>query len=319
MARRSPSPRTVLAAVVLALLVGSLAPADLVGWVGWFRGPFMAVIAPISGPLSALSVRLRPSPDRADPRDLASRGELLEENERLYVEALDLKSRVLELEGLVRDLQGGVGAPGELRWTPLEATRVGADPGSGTIEVKGGRRQGVAPGTVAVARRSSQLVGPVTAVGPMTSTVHLVTDTGLRPALMIGVVVPDGTSPSPEALAEAVRCQLRPEGDGTLLSEPLGADDAERVSVGDPVHLDDDSWPSTASMLTLGRVTAVLDTDNPLFKQIVVTPGVDPARLRSVILRVPGAETAPGTPWDGAAGPGADPGVDPGVGPGVGP
>lgn len=289
MPRRSVSPTTLLAAAVLVLIVTSLAPTRLTAWAGWPRGPLMALIAPVSGPLAAVSSWVRPPAEAGTTEERVTVQQLLQDRERLATDLLRSEQRNRELEDLVRELQGGAGVTGRSPVIRLEASRVGANLPGGTIDVARGRRDGVIGGTVAIARRSEQLVGIVTAAGRMTSTVHLLTDEHLEPALVEGVVLPGGDPGSADAieLDGLPRVQLEPAGDGTLVAEAVGVDDADRMAVGQRVRLDDPSWPTAASMLVIGRVTALEPTEDPLFRRVVVTPEVEPGRLRSVILLIP--------------------------------
>lgn len=285
MKRRSPSPRTLLAASIVALLVISQLPERFIGWFGWFRSPLMTIIAPASTPLSRLASGLRPGEHL--PRPDTPEGELERQRDEMALHLLRAEARILELEELIRDIQGGVPyqrAVGVLR---VEAMRAGSNPSAGTIEVARGRTHGVVEGSVAVSRSGQQLVGIVTSVGASTSTVHLMTDRRLFPNLLEAVAIPDVAPTTAEELAALPRMQLRPAGNGTLVSSEVGVNQAQRMQVGQRVRLDDNTWPSAAAMLVLGRITSIEPLDDPLFRRIIVTPEVDPSGLRSVILFIP--------------------------------
>jgi hypothetical protein len=287
MPRRTPSARLLLSATVLALVATSLLPTSVTRWIGeWFRGPMMTIIAPISGPMSGLSTWLRPG-DRLPPRDADTpQAELIRQRDDAELRYLRVLDRVQELEALVRDLQRGV-LYTETPSVRREARRVGSNIAGGTMDIDRGRRHGVREGSIAIARGSEQLVGIVTKVEPMTSTIHLITDTRLEPGLLDGVVMSEGRIEDAAALADLPQLQLEPGRDGLLVSESVGVNAAGRMVVGRQVRLMDDSWPSTARMLVLGRIVRIEETEDPLFRRVLVQPEIEPARLRSVILAIP--------------------------------
>jgi cell shape-determining protein MreC len=282
MARRSPSPRTLLLLTTIVLLTTSLAPTRFTKWLGAFRDVFEALVMPASGPVTAVSAWLRPAEeyDRFEGSTEAQLAAQVRELELGYLRLLDENDR---LNRLLEDMG---------RYTQpvrkIEATRQSANLASGTFDVSRGKRDGVRGGTVAVARGSEQLVGIVTSAGPLTSTVHALTDRRLEPNLMVGVVVPEDQVLDQEGLAMAPRAQFRPSGDA-LFAEAVGKDDAERMAPGSLVRLSDETWPTAAQMLILGRVTRVDRTDEPLFYNVTVEPLTDVKRLRSVILFIPEA------------------------------
>lgn len=288
MPRRSPSPRTILGLATIILLVTSLAPARFTRWISWFRGPFMTLMAPASGPVTALSAWLRPA-STTSPFEGASESELERQVRELEIMLGKANQRIKRMEETISEYERGTGYPQPVPTRKLEATRVSANLPAGTFDVNRGRRQGVIGGTVAVARRSDQLVGIVTAAGPLVSTVHVLTDKRLEPNLMIGVIMPaqTGAALTPEQFDELPREQFRPTGNGSLLADAVGADKASHIHKGDLVRLDDETWPSAASMLILGTVSKIERTDDPLFYRVYVTPLADLARLRSIILFIP--------------------------------
>jgi len=255
----------------------------------------MTIVAPVSGPAEALSTWLRPAATLDSPDASTPEGELLRSYEKLQLDYAVALERVVTLEALVRDLQEGVEFQPEIPVVKLEAARVGANIPGGTIDVARGTRDGVVEGSIAVARRSHQLVGIVTKVGPLVSTVHVITDKRVSPGLMVGVVMPGGPIASPAALAGLPRIQLKPADDGTLVANQVGIGDAQRIAPGQRVRIMDESWPQAASMLVLGQVVRIEPTDEPLFKRVIVRPEVEPARVSAVILSIPRPEReAPG-------------------------
>lgn len=285
MHRRAINPRTLLALVMALALLGSLMPWRWTAWAGWFRGPLMTIVAPVSTPLAWLSSWLRPGESRRGADD-AEAAELRLQLEFYRVEYLRAEQQVEQLKQVVEALQGGVPFGPGRRLRRLHAARAGADLGAGTIDVARGSVHGVTADTVAVAAAAPQhLVGIVSRIGPTISTIRLITDPRLAPALIDAMLIPAGEV-SQEAIARAPRCQFAPLGDGSLAGD-LGVNEASRVSRGDAALLDDPSWPPGAQRLILGRVVRLEDTRNPLFKRLVIRPDVDPARVRSVVLCIP--------------------------------
>lgn len=298
MRRRSLNPSSLLVILTIAMLMGSFLPLRLSGWTGWLRGPFMTVLAPISGPLASLGAWLRPGDQRGAPVDI-DREELQQQLDFYKQEYLRLDKQAEQMRELIEALQEGVSYGPAITLRRLEASRVGADLGAGSIDVSRGSTHGVRAGAVAVATTAPQhLVGLVTDVGPTVSTVHVVTDRRIAPNLM-DVLLLSATNVTTDALARAPRCQIRPAGDGTLVGE-LGAEDAQRLSPGDAAFLDDLNWPPAAQRLICGRVARIEDTENPLFKRVVLKPDLDLMRTRSVILRIPADAASAPTPAEGA-------------------
>lgn len=266
--------------------IAAALPLRLSGWLGWFRGPAMTIIAPISTPLAAVSSWLRPGERVGASAAPEGDQELRRQAEFYKGEYLQAQQQISELEQIIQALQDGVPMGSRARVRRLEAVRVGADLSSGTILVSRGTVHGVTAGTVAVATASPQhLIGVVTSVGPTVSTVHAITDRGLSPPLLESILLGPGLIGAGEALT-APRVQLRPVGDGTLIGE-IGVNDAARVQPGFGAYLDDPSWPTSAQRLIVGRVVRTEPTDRPLFLRLVVRPDLEPMRVRGVVLRIP--------------------------------
>lgn len=273
---------------MVALLVATaLLPSSITGWITSFRGAFMTFVAPISGPAEGLSAWLRPPATLVSPDASTPEAELLRQYEKMQLDYSVALERVVALQALVRDLQEGVEFQPEVPVARIEAVKIGTNIAGGTIDVSRGTRDGVAEGSIAVARRSQQFVGIVTSFGPLVSTVHLITDPRVSPGLMVGVVMPGRPLGSAEELASLPRMQLKPAGDGTLVADAVGINDAQRILPGQRVRLMDETWPAAASMLVLGQVLRVEPTEEPLFKRVIVRPEVDPARVSAMILNIP--------------------------------
>jgi cell shape-determining protein MreC len=290
MPRRTLNPQSLLFVAAIAMAAGSFLPLRLTGWTGWLRGPLMTVIAPIASPMNALGTWLRPGESRRGEDD-ASTAELRQQAEYYKSELLRTEQQNEQLRRVIEGLQGGVAYGPPLRLMRVEAARIAADLGAGTIDVRRGSVHGVRLGTVGVATTAPQhLVGLVTDVGPTVSTIHVITDRKVSPGLIATLILPAGTVTA-EALARAPRCQFRPTGDGSLAGE-IGAEAAAGVQRGDAAYLDDPSWPPAAQRLIVGRVLRTENSENPLFKRLTIRPDLDLTRVPSVILRT-AAEDAP--------------------------
>ena len=276
-----------LLVTAMVLVAAALLPTSITGWITALRGPFMTLIGPVSGPASLIGGWLRPEERLAHPDATTPESELLERVDELTRQYFTLVDQLEEANALVRDLQQGVDFQSEVPIARVEASRVGHNLASGTIDVSRGSRDGVVPGTVAVARRSQQLIGVVSSVGPMVSTVHLITDTRMAPGLVVGVVMPREITSASIDLRSLPRVHLKPADDGTLVAEAVGVGDAQRIAVGQRVRLLDETWPPAASMLVLGQVVRIDPTEEPLFRRIVVRPEVDPPTVRAMILHIP--------------------------------
>lgn len=285
----SPRKRTTLA--VLLLIALALAPSRVTRWLSFLRDPVMTILAPVSGPASALSIALRRGEGGADREELEleeATNELAQYKD-LYSKAID---RVTELESLVTELQRGIHPLGGFRYTPLDATaRVARDSAAGTIEINRGRHHGVKAGTVALTPRTQQLIGIVTRVGLMTSTIEVVTQKRAETRLIRAVVMPEGPV-DPANFSALLNCQIRAVGDGSFLTElTIPVDEAAKIVPGQEVRLKDDQWPATAQMSLIGRVVRVEETadKHPLHRHLRIKPDFDSdlTRVNSMILHIP--------------------------------
>lgn len=293
MARRTLSPRAVIWIAGVILVASAFLPLRFTWWLSWLRGPFETAIAPISAPLSKVASWLRPGEGNRAGTDDPEVAELRRQVEFFRSEYLLAEQRLEQMSKVIEALQDGVPYAQGSRLRRLEGTRVGSDLAAGTIEINRGRSHGVTINTVAVAAAAPQhLVGIVTNVGPMTSSVHVLTDPRLVPTLIEALIVRTGVT-TPEEIARSPRSQFRPVGDGTLAGT-LGIDEAARVQPGDTAFLDDPGWPVSAQRLIMGRIIRVEDTDKPLFKRLIIRPDLDLSRARAVVLRISADEDEAG-------------------------
>lgn len=295
---RFPSTRVLFAIVLTALLVLTLAPARWSGWVTAFHRPLMALVAPVSWPWSALARRVRPGGAAIDdlPAELAEKQRQVE---FWRAEALASRDRVRQLDATIRALQQGVPMGGSAGYRVLEAARIGFDVASGAVLVRRGSRDGVELGAIAVPTSQPQhLLGAVTQVSPMVSTIHLVNDPRFRPGLIEVVLLADAPV-TPAQLDAAPRCQVRATAGGAFTGE-IGAEAAAAMPEGALAFLSDPQWPAAAQMLIVGRVSGAEPSDDPLWRRIIIRPELDLARISSVILRLPADDRAEGPGGGGA-------------------
>ena len=293
--RQSPSPATLLGATLLTLLILALAPTRFTSWVTNFRGPIEVAIAPGKVVLEKASRLLRPpmvAPEvERDERELR---EQYDELLRLHLQAVR-ENR--DLREVIRSLQAGTPYPASLGARRLSTQRQGINLSTGLVQVRGGSRDGVVPGTIAVAATSQQLIGQVVSTDLATSSIRLITDPRMQPNLIGAIVTPpvDVTSlREPDRSSIQVTVELRATDDGLLMSEPIGAvGKPDGVLVpGAVVLLRDPTWPDTAQFFTLGLVESVEEMPrNPGFLRLTVRPtGPELGRIGSMILHIPGGE-----------------------------
>lgn len=299
MARFQMQPRVILVAAVVLLLASSFLPARFMGWLSSIRGPLSVVVAPISSPLSKLSVAVRPVHSAVVPSEAIEELEAQRNELRLLYERA--AGRVAELERLVADLQRLPEAARSINAISVLAERVGRSAPAGTIDVRGGSRVGSAVGTIAVARRTNQLIGVVTQANPSISTIRVITDERIQPGL-IRAVLSDQYASSPEAQARLPWADFAPDGSGNLIAEQVALqEDWPEIVEGMVARVDDPDWPAEAQFYTLGVVVRVEQGDAPQFVRVVVEPRVDVSRVQSVLLRVrQGASTLDNTTSEAA-------------------
>jgi cell shape-determining protein MreC len=294
MQRRWTNPRALYLAALFFLTAAALAPTNPVtSALASIHGPLETIIAPVSQAGSYVSTHLRPAGGTGGAAPLLRDADYAE-LERDYTAALN---RVQTLERAVAALEERTyygSAPDMIR---LHVSRLSADTGSGTIAVRAGSRDDVTRSTVVAAHIPDvglQLIGEVVRVEPLISTIHVITHEHYPRQLIEGIVVPPEGITDERELANLPRCQLRPSG-SALIAPDVAVTDAEKIAAGHLVLLSDDTWPETAQMLIIGRVTRVESTEQPLHKRVTVAPAADLTRLGSFILRIeqtdqPGAE-----------------------------
>lgn len=288
MGSRTPSPRRVLGVLAVVLVALCLAPPGLTAWAGWFRVPLMAVVTPASRPAALFSSWVRPGEAPVARDTDIGLDEALRQKEDLETRYFDAVARIEALRATVRELQGGRELADDRSYETFVAPRSGGDLRTGVIEVRGGSRNAIRSGAIAVAGTSQQLVGRVADVGLLTSTVRVFTRDESDRGAVDCLIAPAGETDASVILASPV-CRLEPAKDGSMIGE-IGVGDGVEIEVGMLARLDDPSWPACAQRLIVGRVVEVLHTDHPLHRKIVVRPEIDPMHVASVVLRIPSGE-----------------------------
>lgn len=279
---------------VLSLLVLSLLPVRLTGWVGWFAGPLQAALAPVSHLAHELTTPRAPA--AVEPAESAAYWK------DLYLQA---SGRALRAEAQARQLADQAAWLARVRdiipdrrIVPVIAS-VTSGGTSTLIRVRVG--SGVRPGDV-VTLQNQQLVGRVVAVaGPIADVAPITTRSfdDLFGPIDAAVIL----DPAAEQTATAL---LTPATDGALAGD-LGAENADLVRPGMLVRLDDPDgrWPAHARLIAiLGVVARVEPAERqPLRQRVTVRPGIDPAQpldltrqRRVVVWTIP--DTTPDTPGD---------------------
>lgn len=288
MARRQPGRHRALLTVIAAALLLALAPTRWTRWVGWFQDPVAFLFTPISHPLMKMSRTLRPARGADSPDDPRLR-ELEVQTDQLRLRLRRKERRIAELERTIEQLQGGLAVtprtPVRVLAAPVDVTARSSDLADRTLRVAAGRSRGVAPGRTVAVARGVHLVGRVVDVGARSCWVLPVTS---PKAGWIEAIVITGDS-----LESSWACQIRADGQGALVGDVEA--EASGVERGQLVRLDDETWPSGAQMLSLGRVEEVTTKENGRL-QITVRPEIDVDRVGQVVLRITEASDPAGSP-----------------------
>ncbi len=267
------SPKRLLPFVLILLVVFSLAPSSITGWIEYARNPLEILLRPVSHPVRQLVAKSAPIDRPADPR-VADLEERLDQELLLRAQA---ERRVEDLRAMVRDLQAGLtiapGAPARSVWASIVA--VSPDPREGIIIAGRGENDGVLEGQTVAVTRGVHLVGRVVSTSARSS--RIVPITHPRAGLIGAMVMTNDPT-------TGFAAQLLPEGDGVLTGELVA--EAEGVEEGQVVRLSDGAWPASGQMVVIGRVASVGRKDNQRIT-ITVEPEHDVARVSEVVLRIP--------------------------------
>lgn len=283
MMKRMASPRQILAAVVVLLLISSQAPSSLA--LRASKAPsstLNALLARATAPLHHLAVWVRrgaqgtrqQGPATATLKDYAA---LRRQNDRLRVE-------LREAHGLIRQL----GAARQ-RVTLVEASFRSAKVAGVTFDahhprltIDRGTFDGVALGQVVVA--GDDLVGTVVGVRSASATVGLLTAADSVMEVRLGPPV----RPDDDELAPVSRALLRYDAARRGFVGDIASAGPREVRGGDLAVLADPRWPRQAIGFVVGAVERVAPgPDAPgLQWRLLVKPRLDLLRLTNVLVLV---------------------------------
>lgn len=270
------------------LLVLALLPVRWTGWVGLLGDFAELVVSPIANPMRAMAGWIRPARVSGGSAEVE---QYREQVERLTAQVNRVEAENVRLRELIKMLQGGMAMASAAPTRDLAVSVVSAssDLSSRLLRVRGGRRQGVEAGSVAVGV-GLQLVGRVAEVEALTSLVRPITarEAGpIRARVMLSeaglwldsTLTPDGEG----GLRGPVEYRMQAQAPGRVLE----------AAPGQVVRLDDPTWPEGAQMLLVGQVERVEPNPRAPGRQIVVVrPTLELHRVSELILRVPlGGET----------------------------
>jgi len=270
--------------IVPALLVAAVVCAFLPSaWMGWTRGPHKIVetmVGPVAQLLSVVAGSV--GGDEMDPAHLTELSQLNSELQLRY-------AMILRLEAENRRLRRENAALQELSETLDRRSYVLRQAGvmgrsiettTRALTINRGQRAGLSEGIPAVI--DANLVGRLTSVGRVTSTVQLITTPGEK---LNAIITPPTWSGglSAERLGGLIQFDAMP--DGTL--QALAPEDLP-VNIDDIAHLRDDSWPASVQGMILGKVTDVQSLDDPPLRiRITIEPLRSLQYLDEVTLIVP--------------------------------
>jgi rod shape-determining protein MreC len=154
-----------------------------------------------------------------------------------------------------------------------------AGPGAAAVTLDKGSADGVQRDMVVIAKLSP--IGRVTAVGPKTCAVRLLTDPENRGVLARIVRKSDA---SDDLIASG--CLVTGAGDGQMRCDSISVTDTPiPPAPGDRVQLVDSSWPPKTQYMILGDVIAVGRNDRQLLRySVTIAPRVNPAGVQSTLI-----------------------------------
>jgi len=269
----------IVACVVMGLL--SILPSGITGTVhGWGSRVVDTTTSPITSVIRDVSLMIRPGEHRGTDKQLPIEQQL-EDYTKAVIYARQLEAEVtrlrekLEFYEQTSEVLGAV----RRRFVDARVTRFANDDQKPTLVLAKGHRSGIDAGQAAVS--GVHLVGLVSeTVGPLTSRVDLVMKPGEKIQALIRPHISD-----PQTRQITKTLELTKDGQYWATSEVwIG----EEVEVGDVAHLSDSLWPSDAQGFLIGQVVEIDNqVERPLeFKRLLIEPGVDATRLRSVTVLV---------------------------------
>jgi cell shape-determining protein MreC len=304
MPRSSASTRRLAVAALLALvLISAFVPSRFAGYADSLGRAVETALLPISHPMTFLSSRARqvmagrrpPMPDdlqavvnqlpaehQAAAQAIAHLSRSLEEQNQINFALTRQVMRLREENQALRNLRAQLGdeAAGRLRLPVASIAGRGSDPAAGTCTLNQGARDGLAIGQPAV--KGANLVGRIVSVGPVTSTMELVT----RPELRLEAIITPPRMPGgvlPEDRRTVVQFVARPT--GRLVASDVRSETP--AAVGDYVRLVDHDWPEAVQGMIIGRVERVEPLrDSPLLKRVIIEPRLNLRTLTAVTVIV---------------------------------
>jgi cell shape-determining protein MreC len=273
------TPNRVLLMLVLMLLISSLLPSGVLrALTGTPRHVVEHITMPITHQLKRVSDMLRPAPpsevEQVAIEDLALLRAINEELQQKIDELYQLLAQAEATQDFMREysLRG-------FRRQTAAVTRGAADRARPVLLINRGAQDGIEIGQ-AVCVDGAQVVGRVSDVGPVASSVTLIT----QPAKVLEVVI-RAAAPSdrPHRVGTTIEWDSRAGRFTTAILKDIP------VMEGDLVHLADVDWPEEARGFVIGRVTAIEDfPDDPtLRQQIHIEPTRPLHRVRYVTVLVP--------------------------------
>jgi cell shape-determining protein MreC len=289
------NPRAILTGLTALCVACSLLPGSWTQLIGSLHSPMLTLLAPIQSPVRWAMVSLR-GPQRTEASSEEVR-QLQKNYDDAVQQLLQSRRQIDDLRRTIRELSRGADLAPDMRIRQIPAVAIigpGSDVGA-LVNIKAGRREGVSEGAVAVLG-GVHLVGRVRSIAEMRSAVQPLTD---RAVGLIDAVI---TSEDLQFVAE---CQLESDGRGLFSGkvkesgETGGATSpADSIAPGMLVRLKDNSWPSAAQMLVVGKVERVESSAEMARRRIVIVrPEYTLARAAEVMLRM--TDTSPTSPESG--------------------
>ena len=283
---RSASIRPLLVpALLAALFVCAFLPSRWMGWTRVPHGAAEAMVGPVARLFTLVAGSVRPETD--DPIHLRDLHVLNRELQEQYAKNLRLEEENYRLRRENAALQ-------ELRerfdrsdFVPRMAQVMGRsiESSTRTLTINRGARAQLREGMPVVI--DANLVGRLTSVGRVTSTVQLITTPGTKINAVLTPPTWEQGRLARERLRQVVQFEALPNG-------RLQADAHRDVQahIGDIAHLRDlDGWPESVQGMILGRVVDVQSLDEPVLRiRITVEPLRPLQHLDEVTLIVPRAD-----------------------------
>jgi cell shape-determining protein MreC len=282
--RVPPAHRLIAGAVLVASLLAALPQSAQAPWSRAMAGVLWIPLWPLTAPLSALrdAVRAPQAPYAGLPEELqealAARDRVQGERDAALLRLREVEAELAELTGFRPGRQDG--------WRPRLATVIARGVGrpAGLFRIDVGSAQGVAAGDPVVVG-GNRLVGRVAGGGEEARSLVVPLDDA-RIGRLDSIVVPASDAASGARPKVLVQLRAVRDRDGLLVGELESKDD---IRPGDPVLLEDATWPAAARGMRVGTVERVGTLDsNPLRRRIDVRMDVDPARLGRVVVKVSG-------------------------------